>query len=580
MLIVVAACVVIAAFVTLFAYSSWDLRLSPIESIEVVDSATPSAPSREEGLSNSADHSGSTHEHSGDASGTGTGELPVVPGHKPKSGRTIRVVVVDQSSGESIAGARLQYGQSNPFQLRERGKPVALSDLAASLITDEKGVAEIEASGVDFVIVGCADTELTIIRDSADRYGWAYDQWLEPGLQVVGLPVSEVEFRVRCRAAGAVQVRCQYSDGLPVAGTVSYTLWREEPRRMAAQLKLWHKNGIPLDQRGVTVIQGVPFPSFIQVVVASSRNGWPATKSIRQPVDASTREISVVLPEEERRGAILRLTFNEVPADTTLRVRVIDQYSFPQADFMQTGDGIWMSKPMSLPKVVRVYVEGDLAWTSGEIELTDERVSDVDIAPARPATLCMQVLDDQHSPVVPAVVLRYARQTVSWENPQHYVKPLTKGAFATADALGAIRFEGLAAGRQALVIQAKGFEAKQVSYFAKPGETVDLGAVVLRRYVGDEGKVRVQISGEGDFNGLVCGVMAYGNGAACKAIQVPSSGELVFADLHYGKYVVYARGVLVKGSLWQQAFELTPESPSAEVKLDIAKPPKKTPTGD
>ncbi|MCC7508287.1 MAG: hypothetical protein IT464_02795 [Planctomycetes bacterium] len=491
--------------------------------------------------------------------------------------RFIRIVVTDIETGDVLKSTRFQYAFFEPTEVMGPSTRVTSKDLSSEFVTDEGGIATIKAPIVRYVVVKCADEDWVIVGGDEPPTVLAV---IAGGLIVVRWTQQEADFKIYCKSAAAVSVRCSFSDGLPVAGAISYTLWEAEPQRNQKHRSLWSVNDLPLDPRGRFEIQGVPYPSFIQVVVAASRLGWATTMSVRQLVDASTREINIVLPEEERRGATLRISFSDVPDDVTLRVRVLDQYSFPQADFRQTGNGIWLSKPISLPRTVRVYVEGELAWTSGEIELTDDVVNDVDARPARPAVVRLRVVDEQNLPVVPAIAQRYARQTVSWEDPQRYSKPVSKGTFATADAAGVIRFEDLAPGNQALVVQAKGFEAKQVSYFAKPGETLDLGSITLRRYAGDEGKLRVRISGEGDFNGLVCGVMAYGNGIAFKAVQVPSSGELVFADLHYGKYVVYARGVLVKGSLWQQAFELTPDAPSAEVKLDISKPPTKTPPGD
>lgn len=507
--------------------------------------------------------------------GAAPDQATVKPGDKD---RTVRVRVYDIATGDPVVNTRFVFGYSTTRELLGAKSSVARSALVHALLTDERGIAEIAIPYGALVLLASDADKWAIVRDtSATR---DFDSRLGPGLTVVGRVHSQDEHAVGCREATSVVLRVMYADGLPAKGSVDYTLWKEQPVRYRRDLILHNARGLAPDDRGLVVVPNVPVPSYIVVSANGNRPGWAAQVNVSQAVETSTREISVVFTEQEQNGTRLYLSFLGVPEDAVLRVQVIDEYGFQLASFMQRGCGYWTSNQMPEARRVRIHVEGAMVWESDEIDLSDPSATKIEVRPEKPASARLRVVDESGAAVTPALALRYAYRLVSWENPDKYATPVSTGTYASADTDGVIRIEGLAPGTRAVTIQARGFHAQTVTFIARAGELMELGEVRLRRYAGEEGTVRVRIRGSGEFRGLVCGVMAYGSGTICTPVRVPDNGELVFQDLHYGRYVLYAHSAATKRTIWQHAFEMTPESPKAELELDVSKPPQRNPQAD
>lgn len=511
----------------------------------------------------------------GEPSGAAPDQATVKPGDKD---RTVRIRVYDIATGDPVANTRFVYGYSTTRELLSARPSVGRPALSHAMLTDERGIAEIAIPYSAVALLASDADEWAIVRDTSVTRD--FDSRLGPGLIVVGRVHSQEEYAVGCREATSVVVRVIYADGLPAKGSVSYTLWKEQPVRYRRELILHSARGLAPDDRGLVVIPNVPVDSYIVVSANGNRPGWAAQANVSQAVEATTREIPVVFAEQEQNGSRLYLSFLGVPEDAALRVQVIDEYGFKLASFTQRSSGHWTSNPMPETRRVRIHVEGAMVWESDEIDLSDPSATKIEVRPEKPATALLHVVDESGQAVTPAVALRYANRLVSWEDPGKYATPVSMGAYASADSGGVIRIEGLAPGSRALTVQAKGFEARTVSFIARAGEVTELGEVRLRRYAGEEGTVRVRIRGSGEFRGLVCGIMAYGSGTICTPVRVPDNGELVFQDLHYGRYVLFAHSAATKRTIWQQAFEMTPESPKAELELDVSKPPQRNPQPD
>jgi hypothetical protein len=495
----------------------------------------------------------------------------------------VTIYVVDEA-GQPIVGLLMSY---DVFPDRpEESTPVQVTreSLSHSALTDTRGAFTLTGPPVGFVALAApvgwailpeAGREREV--DSAEmsfRFG-GYKAG--PGIRAfAGHGNLEVSHTVRCMALSTMPVRVRYDDGRPGEGTINFAQWTDRSGEPAGIL-VFADRGLELDANGEVQVPILPEVGHLGVGVFSNRPGWRREVRLRKDV-AGLTDFEVVIPAEQGVG-YLRLNVSGLEPDESVRIEVRSQFGFHHGEFDGVGNGSYLSTRIFFGARVRVYATGDRAWLSQEIQLDSSLLNsrgemEIDVLPTAPSMVTLTAVDSAGAPVLPAVLIRDVWGSVPGFRPRRFLEVRSEevysaGTFATADETGLIRYEGLAAGEHSLLLLAKGYEARVVHYSVAPGGTADLGTVTLRKYVGDEGVVRLRLVGTTDFEdfrGTVDSGLAPGG---MSDVRFDERGVAEFRDLYYRRYMISARRVSDR-AIWQKQIELSPDNPTADVEFDVS----------
>jgi hypothetical protein len=496
----------------------------------------------------------------------------------------VTIYVVDEA-GQPIVGLLMSY---DVFPDRPEGRTlvqVTREGLSQSAVTDVRGAFTLTRPPAGFLAlaapVGWAILPEAGREREVDRAETSFDfsgYHRGPGLRVFkGYGDLEVSHTVRCLALSTMPVRVRYDDGRPGEGTLDFAQWTDRSGEMPAVVVIGG-SGIQLDANGEVQVPVLPEVGHLGVGVFSNRPGWRRVVRLRKDV-AGLTEFEVVIPAEQGVG-YLRLNVSGLGPEETVRIEIRAALGSPYGEFEGVGNGSYLSKYIPLDANVRVYVTGDRAWLSPEIELDSSALNsrgemEIDVRPAAPSTVTLRAVDGDGAPVLPAALIRDVWGAVPGFRPWRFLEVrseevYTEGTFATADETGLIRYEGLAAGEHSLLLLAKGYEARVVHYSVAPSGTADLGTVTLRKYVGDEGVVRLRLVGTTDFDdfrGVVDSGLVPGG---VHNVRFDEHGVAEIRDLFYVRYLVYVRRVSDGRPFSQTHIELSPDKPTADVVLDVS----------
>ncbi len=556
----------------LFGLIGWHLVATSTAATTAVVDTNPSRDYTEGWTPQASNSAGSATLSTEESSPTGAGQRTMAP-RSPASNedsrarsKKIKLRVVDHA-GHALSQMRVKIGVVTPVR-QLAPMPVGQDELAIDEITDTEGSIEFEAAVGDAVIVLAVDE------------GWSCVDLINDGdwRLRIDSPSRSATFRVTTVPDlltvslvpnGRVVVQVRYADGTPYREAISYGLRQGLPGSNAT--RLFTRTTLP-DSSGTVHLSDCPVDganTYLYLHCYSLRAGW-ATDTVVNHNFSEGVFVDVVIQPDDTPKYFAKLTFQGLGEESVeVNVRLPNGVSLGQ--FTQRGDGMWVSRPLGSPFQMQVFVTGNVAWTSDLLNIDQLGGQDFAVLPEKTGTVVLKVVDSDGTAIVPAALIRDPIRELDWTKPNRLLEVRTAGDYATADGAGVIQFRDVAPGRHSMKLQARGFEELDVAYSLHPGEVVDLGTIIMRRYAADEGKVNVRLIGVADFSGFLCGVDAFMSGPGIKPAAVDADGSMQIEGLQLRKYLIYVRRKGVRG-VWSESIELSSDCPSAEITIDVSKP--------
>jgi hypothetical protein len=381
-------------------------------------------------------------------------------------------------------------------EMRRQGQGLTAAFAAARF--DEAGEWRVRATPESFVCIRVTEPGWACVI-SEDR-SWPLFP-TGPDIAVFRLtPRGDTVHTLQLLRKGTCHVYINYEDGEPYEGSFSYALFKDERQTEFVQpfRNLTYREGMTVHVVGGTWLR--------LTVSRAPRAGYhQQARAELSPEEMSRGRVDVVIAAQEsrREPAGLILDHNEFqPGQKMLAVMVSKTGSFDEHVIELIGPGETKTEFVT-PGWHRLIAFGDgIAWSSGALVLEPGEWRRVVITPSEPASLRLQIQDEDGNPMSRCVVSLREFGREDWRTSRlnlpagirHQEMPdgapetrrdmlmLSRGqSRGYPDERGEVFFRRVWTGEQIFLVEAEGYETSSVNVTLYPGQHLDYGVVRMRR---------------------------------------------------------------------------------------------------
>lgn len=417
------------------------------------------------------------------------------------------------ASEEPLAGSRLWWKVTPLLQAR-RG-PWA-GPLSGEVTLDDSHAVQLKFEGwVDFE-AGFVDDGLSIVEFAASA---------SPTPRPIRVARASQEVTLRVVRGARLLLSVEYADEVPFEGHV-----RVETGMASRYFDL---RGTPQP----TDIGNFPTGDSIRVICFARRVGFEATSYLTFDVKEKQSKLHLRGRIERTRQPQCQvlLDLSAVPKDAKLDVKIVMPNGSNMDSANLQGAAEYRSKLLQPNVEYFVRITGGVAWQSEKFKLAAGEVRCLVVAPHKPASASVRVVDERGQPLSRAILTIDTINYPKWAR----LKTLTRitsmsGSFALTNENGFAKLDGLPPGERKLLVEGEGFDPVMVEASLAEGALTDLGAITLFKATGT---IEIELAGfEPDRRYSV--MLTQPGGSPIRDEVLLVRGRATFAELPAREYVV------------------------------------------
>jgi hypothetical protein len=282
---------------------------------------------------------------------------------------------------------------------------------------------------------------------------------------------TEKTVRVQLYGSRSVSVSVEFADGKPYSGQVEVRTPDMSSVR-AMELLAGQPLELPLTST----------PGNLLVRLTVDVEGFRARNVWRVPTVEVPPHLKLVIPEDPDQATI-EIDFTGWTANEEISVQIYFRtpYRDPQFERVAIGGSVWRTHAMPPTHTFQTIVaEGESGlWHSREFQFQKGRTYRFVAVPAQPFSVRARLVHADGEPYKRSWISSYERDHPEWVFDWRRVNQLGD-PLIPREQWGVVEVSRLPAGEHTLRVEAPGSEEKRIVVRGSPGESIDLGDIVLR----------------------------------------------------------------------------------------------------